>query len=143
MSETQSYLQTHLSQIETNILLVKKLEPTIKDLTYNTKRYNEPVCLVLFYAEEDISNAIKKCMRQTDILHAIKIGDSYFHFVFLLFSTQEQSYTFVKHVEHEKLQNTPHYYYYEQLKATDYTNEFNFINSYLFNIKEQKEQHQA
>ena len=143
MPNESTYLATGLSQIQTNKLLLKELEPNIEELVYNTKRYNEAVCLVLFYTEEDISAIIQECIRKTDIPKIIHIGDAYFNFIFLPFSSETEGYTFIKHVEYKKLHNIEHYYYYEKIRETDFSNEFNFINTFLFSIKEQKEEHLA
>lgn len=131
------FLNTGLTQIETAHLLVENLEPSIEYLTYNIRRYNTPVSLVLFYTQEDISEQIKDSIRLTDILKTVKIGDSYFSFVFLLFAEEEDSYTFIKHVEKTKLGNINSYFYFEQLEPTVY-NYYNFINSYLFDIEKKE-----
>ncbi|WP_372999272.1 hypothetical protein [Sulfurimonas sp.] len=131
------FMQTGKSQISTTNMLIEKLKPSIEYLTYNIKRYNVPITLVLFYSEEDISDKLHDSVRLTDVIDSIKIGDSYFNFVFLIFTDEEDSYAFVKHVEYNKLSNIDHFYYYETLQPEIY-NYYNFINTYLFEIDEKK-----
>ncbi|WP_373034536.1 hypothetical protein [Sulfurimonas sp.] len=128
------FLHTGLSQIETAQFLVERLQPPIEYLTYNIRRYHVPISLVLFYTQEDISKQIKKNMRLTDVLKTIKIGGSYFSFVFLLFAEEVDSYTFIKHVEKTDLTNINSFFHFEQLKPTVH-NYYNFINSYLFELE--------
>ena len=131
------FMKTGKSQISTTNMLVERLKPSIEYLTYNIKRYNVPVTLVLFYSEEDILDKLDDSMRLTDVIDSIKIGDSYFNFVFLIFTDEEDSYAFVKHVEYNKLSNVDHFHYYEILPPEVY-NYYNFINTYLFEIDEKK-----
>ncbi len=127
------YLETGLSQIETTEILVEKLEPLIKYITYNIKRYKTPVSMLLFYTDEDISKKLHDYMRLTDVIKTIKIGESYFNFVFLLFTDNEGSYEFLKNLEISKLSKVDNYFYYEELEPEIY-NIYNLLNSYLFNI---------
>jgi len=127
------YLETGLSQIETTEILVEKLEPLIKYITYNIKRYKTPVSMLLFYTDEDISKKLHEYMRLTDVIKTIKIGESYFNFVFLLFTDNEGSYEFLKNLEISKLSKVDNYFYYEELEPEIY-NIYNLLNSYLFNI---------
>lgn len=134
MSEEKNlFLKSGLPQREVTSLLVEKLESSIDYLAYNVKRYNVPVTLVLFYTEEDVSNTLQESTRLTDVINTVKIGNSYFNFVFLPFTDEVDSYTFVKHVELARLMNTKHIYYYEKLPS-ELHNHFNFINNYLFEI---------
>lgn len=133
----RSFLHTGLSQIETAQVLVEKLEPPIEYLTYNIRRYHVPISLVLFYTQEDITRQIKKNMRLTDVLKTIRIGGSYFSFVFLLFAEEVDSYTFIKHVEKTDLNNINSFFHFEQLKPTVH-NYYNFINSYLFELENEE-----
>lgn len=131
------FLKTGLSQIDVAKTIVEKLEPSIEYLTYNIRRYNAPVTLVMFYSEEDISDKLKSNVRLTDVIISIKIGDSYFNSVFLIFTEEEDAYAFVKNVEYSKLGNIDNFYYYETLQPKVY-NYYNFINTYLFEIDEKK-----
>ncbi|MDA3908451.1 MAG: hypothetical protein PF437_05140 [Sulfurimonas sp.] len=131
------FLKTGMSHIEVAQTLVEKLQPSIEYLTYNLRRYKVPVSLVLFYTQEDISQKITDTMRLTDILTSIKIGDSYFNFVFLPFTDEIDSYTFVKHVEKTLLKNIDSFFHFERLDPTIH-NYFNFINSYLFEIEKEE-----
>jgi len=132
------FLATGLSQVETVKRLVDGIKPVLEYITYNIKRYSTPVSLVLFYTEEDVSESIKKTMRVTDVLIDIKIGSSYFNFVLLPFTESIDSYSFIKHEEYKRLSNIEHYYYFERLEPQVH-NYFNFINSFLFKILEKKE----
>jgi hypothetical protein len=131
------FLNTGLTQIQTAQLLVENLESHIQHLTYNIRRYHIPVSLVLFYTREDISQQINESIRLTDISKSIKIGDSYFNFVFLLFAEKTDSYTFVKHIEKTKLHNINSFFHFEQLEPTVY-NCYNFLNSFLFEIEKKE-----
>lgn len=132
LEEKKLFLQTGLSQIEVTNLLVEKLTSPINYLTYNVKRYHVPVTLVLFYTEEDVSDKLQESTRLTDVIKSIKIGNAYFNFVFLPFTDEVDSYTFVKHVS-ARLININHIYYYEKLPP-ELHNHFNFLNNYLFEI---------
>ena len=132
------FLSTKLSQIEVTNILTEKLQPSIEYLTYNVKRYSVPVTLVLFYTTQDVSQLLKESTRLTDVINTIHIGDSYFNFVFLPFTDEVDSYTFIKHVESSRLINIKHTYYYEKLPPVVY-NHFNFINNYLFEISSKHE----
>jgi hypothetical protein len=136
--ECTLFLKTGLSQVTVTNILIEKLKSLMEYLTYNVKRYNVPVTLVLFYTEEDISQQLKESIRLTDVLETIQVGSSYFHFIFLPFTDEIDSYTFVKHVEYVRLSNIEHTYYYEKLQPVIYNN-FNFINNYLFEIAQKKE----
>ena len=131
------FFKTGLSHIDVTKVLVEKLEPSIEYLTYNIRRYNIPVSLVLFCTREDISEEITQSMRLTDVLVPIKIGDSHFSFVFLPFTDEIDSYTFIKHVEKNKLSNIRSYFYFKHLPPTVH-NYFNFLNSYLFEIEKKE-----
>lgn len=132
------YLNTGLSQIDTTKALVKELNHAVEYVTYNIKRYNVPVALVLIYSEDDISQVLKKYMRLTDALRVIKIGDSYFNFIFLPFTEVEESYSFLKNEEHHELSKVEHFSYFDAL-PTEVYNCYNLINSYLFKILEEKD----
>lgn len=134
------FLQTELSQIEVTNLLVDKLTSSIDYLAYNVNRYHLPVTLVLLYTEEEIEDKLKESSRLTDVIESIKIGNSYFNFVFLPFTDEVDSYTFIKHVESTKLLNIYHLYYYEKLPKKVHSH-FNFLNNYLFEILEQTKAH--
>lgn len=133
--EKALFLKTGLSQIEVTSLLVERLTSSIDYLAYNVKRYHVPVTLVLFYTEEDVSYKLQESTRLTDVINSVKIGDSYFNFVFLPFTDEVDSYTFVKHVESARLMNIKHIYYYEKLPS-EIHNHFNFLNNFLFEISE-------
>ena len=132
------FLGTGLSQVETVKHLVDGIKPALEYITYNIRRYKTPVSLVLFYTEEDVSESIRETMRLTDVLIDIKLGNSYFSFVLLPFTESIDSYSFIKHEEHKKLGHIEHYYYFERLEPQIH-NYFNFINSFLFKILEKKE----
>ena len=135
------FLKTGLSQIDTTKKLIENLQKPIEELLYNIKRYKIPVSLVLFYTEEDISQALDKHIRLTDVLRTIKIGDSYFNFVFLPFTEVENSYSFLKETERKLLQNTEYLFHIEEVEPA-VNNFYNFINSFLFEILErEKEKH--
>lgn len=134
---TNLFLKTGLSHIEVTKLLIEELQSSIEYLTYNIRRYKAPVSLVLFYTQEDISEKITESMRLTDKLSSIKIGDSYFNFVFLPFTDEIDSYTFVKHIEKTQLKDINSFFYFEKLPTTVH-NYFNFINSYLFEIEKEE-----
>jgi len=136
--DSDIFLGTNLSQVETVKKLVNALKPALEYITYNIRRYKTPVSLVLFYTQEDISESIRETMRLTDVLIDIKIGSSYFSFVFLPFTESIDSYSFIKHAEYKKLSHIEHYYYFEKLEPRVY-NYFNFVNSFLFKILEKKE----
>ncbi|MCW8894848.1 MAG: hypothetical protein OQK48_03305 [Sulfurimonas sp.] len=127
------FLKTGLTQRLTVTALLEKLKPSLDYLTYNVKRYKVPVALVLFYTEEDVSKHLRECMRLTDALLSVKIGDSYFNFIYLPFTEEANAYSFIKHIERNKLQDIKNLYYFENLKNAIY-NHYNFINSYLFEI---------
>ena len=135
MSNQDVYLDTGLTQIETVKILVDKIKPSVEYLTYNIKRYKVPVALVLFYTTEDISESIEETMRLTDVLVTTKLGDAHFSFVLLPFTESIDSYSFIKHEIRRKLGNVENYYHFEELKP-EVHNYFNFVNSYLFEIKE-------
>ncbi|MCF6309541.1 MAG: hypothetical protein L3J19_03570 [Sulfurimonas sp.] len=137
--ESGLFLKTGLSQISTVNLLLESLKPSMDYLTYNIKRYKVPVTLILFYTEEDVSSLIHECMRLTDALDLIKIGESYFNFIYLPFTDEIDGYSFIKHVEHNKLQDIKNYYHFEKLEDAIY-NHYNFINSYLFEIDEKSKE---
>jgi len=132
------YLDTGMSQIETTKLLVNELESSVEYLTYNIERYNAPVVMLLIYTNEDISDALNRHMRLTDALKMIKINQSYFNFVFLPFTELEDSHSFILNEEHYKLGSVEHYCYYDILPPKVY-NYYNLINTYLFNIIEEKD----
>lgn len=137
-SPNKLYLNTGMSQIDTTKLLLKELDHSVEYITYNIKRYHVPVTLILIYSEEDISKSLKKHMRLTDALKVIKIGHSYFNFIFLPFTEVEDSYSFLKNEEHHELSKVEHYCYFDSLPA-EVHNCYNFINSYLFKILEEKD----
>jgi len=132
------FLGTGLSQVETVKYLIDGVKPALEYITYNIRRYKTPVSLVLFYTEEDVTESIRETMRLTDVLIDIKIGNSYFNFILLPFTESIDSYSFIKHEEYKKLSHIEHYYYFERLEPQVY-NYFNFINSFLFKILEKKE----
>ncbi|WP_294886095.1 MULTISPECIES: hypothetical protein [unclassified Sulfurimonas] len=138
IEEKKVFLNTKLSQIETVKILVKELQPSLEYLTYNIKRYHVPVVMIIFHSLKDIAKELEQSKRLTDIAKTVKIGDSYFNFVFLPFTELVESYNFIKHVEYNKLSNTKNYYHHDMLPP-EISNYFNFINSYLFAIAEKKE----
>ena len=133
------YLDTGMSQIETTKLLVEEVESSIEYLAYNVERYKTPVVMLLIYTDEDISDSLNKHMRLTDALKVVKINQTYFNFVFLPFTDLEDSHFFLLKEEHYKLGKVTHYCYYDALPPKVY-NYYNFINSYLFKIIEEKEE---
>ena len=137
-ASTNIYLKTGLNQIETNTAIVAHLHSVLDYLTYNVKRYKVPVTLIMFYSEENISKPLEESIRLTDVLTTVKLGQSYFSFIFLPFTELTDSYTFIKHVEQERLSNIEHYYYFEELQPNEF-NYYNFLNSYLFKLTEKKE----
>lgn len=137
ITQEGKFLKTGLSQVKTNEILVEKLQSSIEFFTYNIRRYHVDVSLVLLYTEEDVNAKIQSCMRLTDIIDTVKIGESYFNFIFLPFTNEQESYDFIKKVEINKLQSIKSFFYFRHLTPTtcDY---FNFINSYLFEIKKEE-----
>jgi len=134
MSENKNlFLNTELSQIEVANRLVEILQSPIEYLTYNIRRYKVPICLILFYTQEDISKELKNSMRLTDTLKTIKLGNAYLNFSFLLFTEEKDAYSFIKHAENTTLKNVKNFLYFEKLPPTVH-NYYNFINSYLFEI---------
>lgn len=133
VTENDLFFKTGTTQRLTVNALLEKLKPSLDYLTYNVKRYKVPVALVLFYTEEDVSKQLRECMRLTDALLSVKIGESYFNFIYLPFTEENSAYSFIKHIERNKLQNIKNLYYFENLKNAIY-NHYNFINSYLFEI---------
>ena len=133
------YLNTGLSQIETTKFLLEEMKPSIDYLTYNIERYKTPIVMLLIYTDQDISEALKRHMRLTDALKVVKVNRAYFNFVFLPFTELKDSYSFILKEEHYALADVTHYYYYDALPPHVY-NYFNFINSYLFKIIEEKEE---
>ncbi|QOY55511.1 hypothetical protein HUE87_04560 [Candidatus Sulfurimonas marisnigri] len=132
-----NFLKTGLSQISTTNILISQLKSPLELFTYNIKRYKVPVTLVLFYTEEDISLEIKKNIRISDGLKVIKVGDSYFNFIFLPFTDIENSYSFVKDIEYDILNNIEYSFYLDELEH-EIDRCYNFINSFLFKILERK-----
>ncbi|QOY51206.1 hypothetical protein [Candidatus Sulfurimonas baltica] len=132
-----NFLKTGLSQISTTNILIGQLKTPIEFFTYNIKRYKVPVTLVLFYTEQDISLEIKKNIRLSDGLKVIKIGESYFNFIFLPFTEIKDSYSFIKDIEHDILNNIEYLFYLEELEH-EINRCYNFINSFLFKILERK-----
>ncbi|EDZ61184.1 hypothetical protein SMGD1_0356 [Sulfurimonas gotlandica GD1] len=135
--DTKLFLNTGLSHIDVAKALVEDIQSSIEYLTYNIRRYKVPVTLVLFYSQEDISQSLEDSMRLTDVIHTIKLGDAYLSFVFLLFTEEVDCYSFVKHVEHTKLEDIKNFFYFEKLPHTVH-NYYNFINSYLFEIEKKE-----
>lgn len=133
MKDSQLFLKTGLIQIDVDKILIEKLKPSIEYLTYNIRRYNVPVTLVLFYTEIDVSEPLKKSMRLTDIENTIKIGESYFNFVFLPFTDGIDSYTFIKKIENTDLNNIKNFFHFEILEPTIYCYN-NLINNFLNGI---------
>jgi len=131
------FLKTGLSQINTTEKIVDKLKLDMSFLAYNIKRYKIPVTLVLIYTQEDISKSIKESIRVSDKLKTIKIGESYFNFIFLLFTNEMDSYSFIKTIEKTKLTKIKSFFYFKELEPI-INNYFNFINSYLFEIKKEE-----
>lgn len=93
--EKELFLKTGLSQIAITNMLVEKLKPSMDYLTYNIKRYHVPVTLVLFYSEEDVFEQLTAAKRLTDAINTIKVGDSYFNFIFLPFTDEVDAYPFI------------------------------------------------
>jgi len=141
LTNEKTFLKTGLAQLEVDRILIEKLKPSIEYLTYNIRRYDVPVTLVLFYTEMDISESLSKSMRLTDVETTIQIGDSYFNFVFLPFTDGVDSYTFIKKVENSDLTNIKNFFYFEILEPTIYC--YNtLINRFLDEIiEDQKNQY--
>lgn len=132
-----TFLKTGLSQISTTNILIGQLKTPIEFFTYNIKRYKVPVTLVLFYTEQDISLEIKKNIRLSDGLKVIKIGESYFNFIFLPFTDMKASYSFIKDIEYDILSSVEYLFYLEELEH-EINRCYDFINSFLFKILERK-----
>lgn len=136
--EKEIFLSAKTSQMEVIHILEEKLKFPIEYLAYNVKRYNVPISMLLIYTEKDIHKELHESKRLTDVISTIKIGDAYFNFVFLLFTDETDSYSFVKNFESSKLQKIDYKYYYEQLPPIIHSLH-NFLNTYLFEIADKKE----
>ncbi len=136
-TETKPFLKTELSQIQTAHILVEELKSSMDHFAYITKRYHVPVTLVLIYTQEDISQQLCESLRLSDVVESIHINGSYFNFIFLPFTDEVNSYTFVKHIEKEKLNNIKSFVYFKELEH-NITSEYNFINSFLFEIEKKE-----
>ena len=134
MIKEQLYLKTGLTQAQTTKILVEEIKADIEHFVYIIERHHVPVTMVLLYTEFDISELVEHKKRLTDIYHVIKVGDGYFTFVFLPFTNIADSYNFLKHFRDE----VQHLYHLEEIEHKIY-NYFNFINSYLFGILDEKE----
>jgi hypothetical protein len=130
------FLNTQRTHIECTEILLSELHETMLYLSYNVKRYNVPVTLVMFYSQENIEDLIIDSKRLSDVLKVIKIGEAYFSFVYLLFTDLKGCDTFVEHMEFYKLSNIEYRFAYDQLEAEE-EHFYNFINSYLFKIEEE------
>ena len=86
IEEKRIFLDTRISQIEVANVLLEKLKDSLEYLTYNIKRYNVPVVMVMFYTCQDIGEKLEADKRLTDLLISVKIGKSYFNIVFLPFT---------------------------------------------------------
>lgn len=131
------FLKTKLSQLDVTKILINNLKKTIEYFTYNIRRYKVPVCLVLIYTEEDISQKIKESIRLTDVFIPVKIGESYFNFMFLPFTDEKDSYACVKNIQYTHLINTKSFFYHEQL-GSSIINYNNLINTFLYEIKKEE-----
>jgi len=129
-----SYLKTGLTQAQTTKILVEHIQSHIEHFVYIVERHKVPVSMVLFYTEFDISELVESKKRLTDVYKVIKVGDGYFTFVFLPFTAIQDSYSFLKHFKTE----VQHLYHIEAIEHRVY-NYFNFINSYLFGVLDEKE----
>ena len=136
-TETKPFLKTELSQIQTAHILVEELKSSMDHFAYITKRYHVPDTLVLIYTQEDISQQLCESLRLSDVVESIHINGSYFNFIFLPFTDEVNSYTFVKHIEKEKLNNIKSFVYFKELEH-NITSEYNFINSFLFEIEKKE-----
>lgn len=139
IEEKRIFLDTRISQIEVANVLLEKLKDSLEYLTYNIKRYNVPVVMVMFYTCQDIGEKLEADKRLTDLLISVKIGKSYFNIVFLPFTELLESYNFIKHVEYDELNSTENFYHHELLPA-EINNYFNFINGFLFTLEEKSKQ---
>ncbi len=136
-TETKPFLKTELSQIQTTHILVEELKSTMDHFSYITKRYHVPVTLVLIYTQEEISQQLCESLRVSDVVESIHINGSYFNFIFLPFTDEVNSYTFLKHFEKDKLKNIKSFVYFKELEH-NITSEYNFINSFLFEIEKKE-----
>lgn len=137
LKENELFLKTQLPQLKITKILIDKLKKPIEYFTYNIRRYKVPVCLVLIYTEEDISKKIKESIRLTDAYIPIKVGESYFNFMFLPFTDENDSYACIKNIQHTELINVKSFFHFQQLEPTifDY---YSFINNYLYEIKKEE-----
>jgi hypothetical protein len=134
MIKEQLYLKTGLPQAEVTKILVEEIKADIEHFVYIIERHKVPVTLVLLYTEFDISERVEHKKRFTDVYRVVKVGKGYFTFVFLPFTTTIESYSFLKHFRDE----VQHLYHLEPIEHKIY-NYFNFINTYLFGILDEKE----
>ena len=134
VKEGQLYLKTGLTQAEVTRTLVEHIQPHIEHFVYIVERHKVHVTMVLFYTEFDISDLIERKKRLTDVYTVVKVGEGYFTFVFLPVTAIQDSYSFLKHFKTE----VQHLYHIEEIEHKIY-NYFNFINSYLFGVLDEKE----
>ncbi|MBU1659264.1 hypothetical protein KKG72_09470 [bacterium] len=132
---TNDFLKTKMTQKAVTDLLVAELQPLIDECTYNVKRYNVPITLILLYSEHDISNLIIEHIRLSDIRNIIQIKDSYFNFVFLPFTDVEHSFSLINHIEYNVLKDIKVFSSVNAIEPEIF-NYFNFINLYLVEISE-------
>jgi len=136
--EQSKFLNTNLTQVETAQKLVEELKPSIKELLYNVKRYDVPVSIVLFHSIKDVSSELDNHKRLTDVLDIIKIGGSYFNFIFLPFTNIQEAHSFVNYIELKVLHSEKSNCVVNELKK-EQSNCLTFINSFLFGLTQQKE----
>ena len=132
------FLETSHTQAEVTRILTEKTSYAMEYFTYNVRRYKVPVTLVLVYTRHNVTEMLKKQIRLSDVVIDIKLGDAHFFFIFLPFTDEDGSYSFIKHLEHTRLANLEHFYYFEKLPG-DVHNTFNYINSFLFQISDKIE----
>jgi len=135
VKEERYFLNTRMSQVSVIKSLITQLKESLDMFTYNIKRYHIPVTLVLFYTEEDISKELKRHIRISDGLKTIKLGGSYFNFIFLPFTNTKDTYSFVKEIEYSILADIKYLFYLEELEH-EINNCYNYLNSFLFKITE-------
>ena len=130
---TTPYLDTDATQIDTNKILSKGIELQFPFL----KNISGPKALVLFYTKEDITMNLGSDIRKEDLYKTFKIGRGFFSLVVLSNAAAEDAHAFVRSVVHYRLANIKTIFHFDDLPSSPH-NLFNYVNSFLIEIKEKK-----
>ncbi|GEM_PF-2747778 len=129
----EHFLKTKMTQKATAELLAEKLRSFLNECTYNVKRYEVPISLVLLYCESDISDIITAQIRLTDVKNIIKINDSYFNFIFLPFTDVRHSFSLINHIEYKVAKGVKVFSSTSNIEGEIFSY-YSFINTYLDEI---------